>query len=198
MNESFILASLSPRRRELLGGMDLKFSVIPSGIEEPENDDESPRDHALRLSLEKARAVADQHPDAWVLGADTIVIVDGEILGKPKNPEHAKKMLRKLSGRDHIVITGFSIVQKKGNVAMSDAVESTVFFKNLPDDEIEWYAGTDEPYDKAGAYAVQGKAAFFIKEIHGSYTNVMGLPLAEVVAALKEAGIIRFDLDPGA
>ncbi len=192
MNESFVLASLSPRRRELLGGLGLKFEVIPSGIDEPEGEGETPRDHTLRLSLEKASFVAERRPDSWILGADTIVIVDGRILGKPDNRDHAKKMLRILSGRAHRVMTGFSLVRKSSNISISGAVESTVRFKELPDDEIEWYVGTEEPYDKAGAYAVQGKAAFFIQEIHGSYTNVIGLPLTEVVAALKQVGIVRF------
>ena len=193
MHEAFILASLSPRRRELLGGLALNFIVVPSGIDESENEGESPRDHVLRLSFEKARVVAAEYPDTWVLGADTIVVVDGEILGKPEDTKHAKKMLRKLSGRTHRVITGFSLVKDREHVEIRDAVESTVSFKHLPEDEIEWYTRTDEPYDKAGAYAVQGKAAFFIKEIHGSYTNVIGLPLAEVVTVLKGAGVIRFE-----
>ena len=192
MNESFVLASLSPRRRELLGGLGLKFEVIPSGIDELEGDGESPRDHSLRLSFEKASHVAERCPDSWILGADTIVIIDGRILGKPENRDHAEKMLHTLSGREHQVITGFSLINKKSNIRLSDAVESTVRFKELHTDEIKWYLSTEEPYDKAGAYAVQGKAAFFIQEIHGSCTNVIGLPLTEVVTRLKEVGIIRF------
>ncbi|MDD5475068.1 MAG: Maf family protein [Syntrophales bacterium] len=192
MMGSFILASLSPRRREMLEGLGLKFIVMASGIDENHQNGESPKDHALRLAREKAMAAAVDHPGEWVLAADTIVVVDGEILGKPENPEGARAMLRRLSGREHLVITAFSIAGDQGRKELFDSVESSVLFRNLDDDEINWYVATDEPYDKAGSYAVQGKGACFISEIRGSATNVIGLPLAEVVVAMKKLNILRF------
>jgi septum formation protein len=126
------------------------------------------------------------------MGADTIVIINGEVLGKPRSPDEAKEMLGKLSGRVHTVFTGFSVTKRSNSILIRDAVESTVRFREIPDDEMAWYIESEEPYDKAGGYAVQGMGAFFIKEIHGSYTNVMGLPLCEVVDVLKSVGAIVF------
>jgi len=191
MQASFILASASPRRRELLGALIPDFEIIPSDIDETPLDREAPEGHVLRLSREKALAVSHSHPGKWVLGADTVVVVDGEMLGKPATPEEAKKMLGMLSGREHTVITGFALVKEGQGVVVNDAVQSDVLFKDISEDEMEWYTHTSEPYDKAGGYAVQGKAAFFIKEIHGSYTNVIGLPLSEVVTAMEKAGALR-------
>ena len=189
---AFILASASPRKRELLGSLGLRFIVAPSDVPETFLNGETPRNHAIRLSLEKSRMAAARHPASWVLGADTVVVVDGEVLGKPRNAGEAKEMLRKLSGRSHQVITGFSLLRGEGPPAVSEAVESVVMFREIPEDELEWYAGTPEPYDKAGAYAVQGMGAVFVGEIHGSCTNVIGLPLCEVVCALKRVGAARF------
>ena len=187
-----ILASASPRRKELLRVVGLNFEVMPSGVDEVFLKGDTPREHVLRLSEEKALSIASRNPDAWVLGVDTIVIINGEILGKPLAADEAREMLCKLSGRKHKVITGFCIAGKDANVMVRSAVESSVVFKEVPEDEIEWYVRTEEPYDKAGGYAVQGIGAFFIREIHGSYTNVVGLPLCEVMETLKEIGAIRF------
>ena len=195
MDSSFILASLSPRRRELLEALGLSFTVIPSGIEENHQNDETPREHVLRLAHEKAVFVAGRHPEAWVLGADTIVVIDGEILGKPDHGPEAREMLQRLSGREHTVITGFSLVHSGRGVVYADAVESVVVFRELDNDEIEWYIAGDEPYDKAGGYAVQGKAGCFVSEIRGSGTNVIGLPLAEVVTALKQYAVIQLRVE---
>jgi septum formation protein len=192
MASLFILASASPRRRELLKSMGFDFTVITSGVDEKFLEGESVREHVLRLSREKAVAIADRNPEAWVLGADTIVVIDGELLGKPKSKQEAREMIMRLSGKEHRVLTGFSVVRTSVNVVKSGLVESSVFFTEVPEDELEWYIGTEEPYDKAGGYAVQGKAAAFVKEIRGSHTNVIGLPLSEVVAALKEVGAISF------
>ncbi|MBU2027582.1 MAG: septum formation inhibitor Maf [Proteobacteria bacterium] len=188
----FILASASPRRIELLKLMGIDFSVVPSGVDETFQGRETPREHVLRLSEEKALAVSHRHPDAWVLGADTIVIVAGEVLGKPESIPEAKEMLEKLSGREHEVFTGFSIVRQDTGIRVRNVVASSVLFREISGDEMSWYAGLEEPYDKAGAYAVQGMGAFFIREIRGSYTNVMGLPLCEVIDALKGVAAIRF------
>jgi septum formation protein len=187
-----ILASASPRRIELMKLMGLAFEVMPSGIDEDGRRGETPREHALRLSEEKALAVARLHPDAWVLGADTIVIIDREVLGKPGSPPEAQSMLEKLSGREHEVFTGFSIAGRRKGILFRDVVESTVLFREIAPDEMAWYIASEEPYDKAGAYAVQGMGAFFIREIRGSYTNVMGLPLCEVVDAFRGLSAITF------
>jgi len=189
----FILASASPRRIELLKLLGLRFEIMPSHVEEAFMKGETPREHVLRLSEEKAEKASAKHPDAWVMGADTIVLINGEVLGKPRTPEEAREMLYKLSGRLHTVYTGFTVTKKSTGYIISNAVESSVRFREIPEDEIAWYIQSEEPYDKAGGYAVQGMGAFFIKEIQGSYTNVMGLPLCEVVDVLKGAGVIVFD-----
>ena len=188
----FILASASPRRIELLKLLGLRFEIIPSHVNEAFIEGETPREHVLRLSEEKAQKAAALYPDAWVMGADTIVLINGEVLGKPRTSEEAKEMLGKLSGRIHTVFTGFTVIRQNMGNTVRDAVESSVRFRDIPEDEMAWYASTEEPYDKAGGYAVQGMGAFFIKEIHGSYTNVMGLPLCEVVDVLKGIGAIDF------
>ena len=149
----------------------------------------------LRLSEAKALAVARSHPGAWVLGADTVVIIDGEVLGKPESAVEAKEMLEKLSGREHEVFTGFSIVRPERGIRIREVVASAVCFREITASELAWYVATDEPYDKAGAYAVQGMSAFFIREIRGSYTNVIGLPLCEVIDALKSVSAIDFSGD---
>lgn len=190
-----ILASASPRRIELLRLMGLDFEVVPSGVDEIFRAGEAPREHVLRLAEEKALAVARLYPRAWVLGADTIVIVGGEVLGKPGSVAEAREMLTKLSGREHEVFTGFGIAHPEKAVLIREVVESSVIFREISGDELAWYSGSEEPYDKAGAYAVQGMGAFFIREIRGSYTNVMGLPLCELVDALKRAGAISFNGD---
>jgi septum formation protein len=188
----FILASASPRRVELLKLLGLDFSVLPSGADESFLQGESPMDHVLRLSGEKAGVIAATNPDRWVLGADTIVVINQEVLGKPGTPEEAGNMLRKLSGQEHTVYTGFTIRRTDASIAVQDVIASAVVFRKIPEDEIAWYIHSKEPYDKAGGYAVQGMGAFFIREIRGSYTNVMGLPLCEVVDVLKEVGAIQF------
>jgi septum formation protein len=188
----FILASASPRRIELLSLLGLRFEIMPSNVDEKFMEGEAPRDHVLRLSEEKAKLASALHPEAWVIGADTIVIINGDVLGKPRTPDEAKEMLGKLSGQMHKVFTGFTVVRKSADILIRDAVESSVRFREIPEDEMAWYIRSQEPYDKAGGYAVQGMGAFFIKEIYGSYTNVMGLPLCEVVDVLKRIGAIDF------
>lgn len=192
LSAPFILASASPRRIELLRLMGLDFTVMPSGADENFRQGESPPVHTLRLSADKAGLIAAAHPGSWVLGADTIVVIDGAVLGKPADPEEARRMLKKLSARAHKVFTGFTLARQEAQITVSEVVEATVIFRTIPEDEMEWYINSPEPYDKAGAYAVQGRGAFFIKEIRGSYTNVMGLPLCEVVDVLKKVGAVKF------
>jgi septum formation protein len=192
LSAPFILASASPRRIELLRLLGLDFVVMPSGADETFRQGESPPAHTLRLSADKAGMIAAVHPGSWVLGADTIVVIDGEVLGKPADPDEARQMLKKLSARAHTVFTGFTLVRQEARIIISGVVKSTVLFREISEDEMAWYVSSREPYDKAGAYAVQGMGAFFIKEIRGSYTNVMGLPLCEVVDVLKKVGAVKF------
>lgn len=192
LSESFILASLSPRREELLRSVGLKFKIIPAHVNEEYLDGESPREHVRRLSHNKAMAIAQKNPGAWVLGADTIVVIDGLILGKPKNKKQAREMLTRLGDREHNVFTGFTLAQGTTKVYKTKVIQSAVLFKKISPEEIEWYINCDEPYDKAGGYAVQGKGAYFIKSIRGSYTNVIGLPLCEVLEELKKLKALTF------
>ncbi len=172
----------------------MEIKVVGSGVEESNlQKEENPVSHVLKLSMEKARAVAEREKGV-ILAADTIVYLEPEILGKPKDVEDAKRLLRKLSGKYHTVYTGFTILDNRVvQRAYQRVVESKVKIKDLSDEEIEWYVSTDEPMDKAGAYAVQGIGAFMVERIEGSYTNVVGLPLTEVVEALKEMGVLVFD-----
>src|SRR5512136_1865496 len=155
MGNRLILASKSPRRYELLKQVGLDFDVIPSRVEEDFVTGESPRKHVLRLAEAKAVDVGNQHPDRWIIAADTIVCVDHSILGKPKNREEAKKMLRRLSGKEHRVLTGFSVQHLENGKVDGGAVQTSVKVKKLTQAEMEWYVETGEPFDKAGGYAVQ-------------------------------------------
>ena len=190
--QPIILASASPRRKQLMKAVGLKFKTVPAHIAEDYLAGETPRQHVRRLARSKALLVADKYPDAWVLGADTIVVIDGQILGKPKNKAHAKKMLRTLSGRTHKVYTGFTIARKKASICRTKIIKSDVRFKNISAPELSWYVKDREPYDKAGGYAAQGKGASFIKSIGGSFTNVIGLPLCEVMEELIKLMAIEF------
>ncbi|WP_028325503.1 Maf family protein [Desulfatirhabdium butyrativorans] len=193
---TIILASQSSRRRYLMKQAGIEFRVIPSRCEEHIDPALSPADCVAQLALQKASDIASLHPDAWVIGADTIVVIDGTILGKPSSKAEAKTMLRRLSGRTHQVLTGFALVNQAGERTIGRTVSTDVLFKPLSDDEIAWYIGTDEPFDKAGAYALQGIGAFMIKAVHGSYTNVIGLPICELIETLAHEGLIRFSHIP--
>ncbi len=186
-----ILASASPRRRELLQLAGIPLEIIPSRADERFLHGESPEEHVRRVARAKAIDVGRQHPGRWVLGADTVVAIDGRVLGKPGDPREAEEMLRDLSQREHRVLTGFHILRYPSMEERGGVVISRVRFKSLSPEEIRWYINTGEPFDKAGGYAIQGKAAFMVKEVHGSYTNVVGLPLCEVVEALRELGAVN-------
>ncbi len=185
-----ILASASPRRSELLESAGIRFDVVPGHIDETPLPGEEPVPHVLRLAREKAQEVARREDGRWFVGADTIVLCDGEIMGKPKDDADAVRMLRKLSGRAHEVVTGYAVVDRTADKVLTEAVSTSVVFKELTDAEIASYVATGCPLDKAGAYAIQGGAAHMVRRIEGSYTNVVGLPLCEVVAALRELGAI--------
>ena len=186
-----ILASQSPRREYLLKQAGLHFSVIPSRIDEGRFQLTDPGDYVKTLARAKADDVARQYPESWVIGADTIVTIGQSILGKPQNIEDAKAMLRRLSGQSHAVFTGYAIVNRKSQRHVCEAVETTVVFKDLSNEEIDWYAQSDEPFDKAGAYAIQGLGTFLVRRIDGSYTNVVGLPVCEVIETLLGLGAIQ-------
>jgi septum formation protein len=186
---SLILASASPRRRELLAQAGVVFCAIPSSADEEVLLGEAPSEYALRVAAAKAHDVANKHPGHWVLGADTIVTVDTRILGKPKDTDDGYRMLRLLSGRRHQVMTAFVLIADNSQEYARQIVSTTVTFKSLSDRQIQEYLATGEPFDKAGAYAVQGIGAALVERVEGSYSNVVGLPVDEVLAALRAAGI---------
>jgi len=186
LKTKIILASQSPRRRYLLERAGLRFAVIPSRLDEASVTAASPDDYVRELAQAKAMDIARMHPKSWVIGADTVVVADGRILGKPASTAQARDMLRRLSGRMHQVLTGFCICRLSGERLFTDVVRTDVLFKALTDDEIEWYIQTGEPFDKAGAYAIQGKGAAFVEWIDGCYNNVVGLPLFLLVTMLQE------------
>lgn len=194
-NARLILASKSPRRSELLRQAGITFDIIPSRFKEesmPMMDD--PVRYVGMLSRAKALEVAATHPDRWVIGADTIVLSNGLVLGKPEDSESARTMLSRLSGRTHQVYTGFTISCLSRHRELTDVVCTDVSFKTLAPAEIAWYIHTGEPFDKAGAYAIQGQGAFLVRRINGSYTNVVGLPVCEVIERLLEEGILQWSI----
>ncbi len=186
-----ILASKSPRRRQLLETVGLRFKVVPSGIREEAFSLCAPEIYAERLAEAKAREVAKNFPESWVIGADSTVWIEGCLLEKPDTISDARRMLERLSGKTHYVFTGYAIVCMKNNYLSSNVITTAVDFKTLSDKEVEWYIRTQEPYDKAGGYAIQGLGAFMIRQIRGSYTNVVGLPLCEVIERLSREGVIE-------
>jgi septum formation protein len=159
-------------------------------VNEEMEEGETAEEHVIRLARLKALKVAEKHRSRWVLAADTIVVIDGRILGKPRDRREATGMLESLSGREHRVITGYCILHFSSGKCRQGIAVSRVRFKELSVEEVRWYLDTGEPFGKAGAYAIQGKAAFMVREVQGSYTNVVGLPLCEVVEALREMGDI--------
>jgi len=185
----FILASASPRRRELLASLGFDFEVIPSSVPEVHQPGESPEEYVARLSRDKAAAIAAKHPDRWVIAADTTVLLGDELLEKPADANDAKRMLAAIAGKTHVVYSGVTLQNASAGWHETRVAESEVRMLPLTPREIEWYVATGEPLDKAGAYAVQGMGAMFIDSVHGSYTNVVGLPLALLYQMLKRAGI---------
>lgn len=187
-----ILASASPRRRELLKKLQIPFIVEVSNYEEDINLKLKPLELAKKLSAGKAEAVAGKHKneDTIIIGADTFVVLDNKILGKPHTPEKAKEMIKEMSGRAHSVITGFTIIDAKTGKKVSKTVESKVYFRKMTDRTIKNYVKTGEPLDKAGAYAIQGAGSVLIEKTEGDYTNIVGLPLPALIEELKKFGII--------
>lgn len=187
---TLFLASTSPRRRELLAQAGIDFTVLDVAVDESQRANELPTAYVERLAKEKAEAgfLSVAHDDnAVVLAADTIVVLEDNILGKPQDKTQAHEMLRSLSGRSHVVMTAFAI--KTHKQTRVQRVNTTVFFRPLTSKEIEWYWHTGEQLDKAGGYGIQSKGGIFVSSIAGSYSTVVGLPLAEVVVALRGLGI---------
>jgi septum formation protein len=194
-----VLASASPRRQELLRNAGIPFVVQPTDIPEIPQPGEAPRMFSERLAREKALAVFRRRPDDFVLGADTVVVVDAQILGKPRDADDAARMLRLLSGRKHQVITGVCLVSpqlrtenRKPETSFEDVRSETtlVTMDALTDDDIRSYVSTSEPMDKAGAYAIQGRASRWISRVEGDYFNVVGLPVSLVYKMLRERGVV--------
>ena len=192
INRKFILASTSPRRLHLLRQVGIEPEVVPSEVEENNGNDLPPRELALDLAERKARNVAEKIDDGLIVGADTIVVIDDVILGKPSGKEEAAEMLRTLSGRTHKVITAFCLVEKPTGISVIDSEETDVSFNELSSQEIEDYVNSGKPLDKAGAYGIQDFSALFVRKIDGCYNNVVGFPLARFYRALKSPEISTF------
>ncbi|HEX8169223.1 MAG TPA: Maf family protein [Thermoanaerobaculia bacterium] len=185
----FILASSSPRRRELLAMIGLDFDVIPSHVPEIHQSGEAPEEYVARLSRDKAQAIAAEHPDRWVIAADTTVLLGDALLEKPADAADAMRMLAAIEGKTHTVYSGVTLQNLSQRWSDTRVAESEVRVLPLSRGDIEWYVATGEPLDKAGAYAVQGIGSMFIESVHGSYTNVVGLPLATLFQMLRRAGV---------
>lgn len=189
MAKKIILASSSPRRKEILEKTGLKFSVDADDYEEKMVLHLPPHKLSRFLSLEKARAVAGRHKNALIIAADTFIVFRDKILGKPLNKANAKRMLGTLNGSAHSVITGFTIMDTGSGKSLSGSEETRVYFNKMTQGEIGSYIKSKEPLDKAGAYAIQGLGAVIVKKIEGDYYNVMGLPLSSVAKCLKKFGV---------
>ncbi len=209
--KKLILASQSPRRKELLEQAGVDFEIIPADIDEIIMPSELPDGYVRRLSREKAQVVAESithqslvektvvdknyfsenNTVTWVLGADTTVVMGKQLLEKPISEDDARKMLEILSGQTHTVYTGFTLCCHSERKIITNSVKTDVLFRNLTNREIEWYIRTGEPFDKAGGYAIQGLGAFMVKSINGSYSNVVGLPVCEVMEILIQEGIVE-------
>ncbi len=187
--KTIILASASPRRKELLEQIGLKFEVEPSNSDEHVDSAFEPHQLAISLSLKKAQLVARTHRSALVIAADTFVVLEGRILGKPRTETGARNMLEVISGKQHSVITGFTIIDTKSHKVLSRSVATEVYVKKLTSSEIDAYVKSKEPLDKAGAYAIQGLGSVIVEKIEGDYFNVVGLPLSALSESLKEFGI---------
>ncbi|WP_296647203.1 Maf family protein [Romboutsia sp. 13368] len=183
---NIILASASPRRREILENTNVKFDIISSSIDELVLEGESPCQMVMRLAFEKGTDIASKRKSDLVISADTIVVLDNTVLGKPKDEEEARAMITNLSGKTHQVITGISLINLENNKKIIDYVISNVKFKNLSEDDINDYIKTKESLDKAGAYGIQGYGALLVEEIQGDYFNIVGLPISKLSDLLKK------------
>lgn len=187
--KKIILASNSPRRRELLYRLGISFTIDPADVDETVSPGEAVGSYAVRIALAKASTTAGRVEDGVVIGADTIVVLDANILGKPKDDKEALRMLHMLSGRMHRVITGLAVVDAGTGMVSTSLAETNVWFRQLSDDEIAAYVSSREPLDKAGAYGIQDKGALLVERIEGCYFNVVGLPLSLLYNILRDFGI---------
>jgi septum formation protein len=184
-----ILASSSPRRAAYLKDLSIDFRKVVPNVDETRHRNESPRAYVRRVALDKASAVAERRKRDWVVGADTTVVIDNKVLGKPRDPSEARKMLRTLSGRSHRVMSGIALVHADDAVARSAVSTTRVFIRSLSRGEIDWYVGTGESLDKAGAYGAQGQGGLLISRIEGSFSNVVGFPLEKFYELLTTCNI---------
>lgn len=187
--KSIILASASPRRKDLLEKIGLKFKIVKSDCKETIDMNLNPHSLAQKLSLEKARIVAKKYKSAIIIAADTLVILDNRIIGKPKDKKDARETLKLLSNRVHSIITGFTIIDSSSGKSVSKSEETKVFMKKITDREIDSYIKTGEPFGKAGSYAIQEKGSMFIEKIEGDFFNAVGLPIYSLIKALKNFGV---------
>lgn len=183
-NLKLVLASASPRREDILAGLDLKFTVVPSKLDESKFNNENPLELVTILAEEKARSVSQLVEDALVIAADTIVVLENEILGKPKNKFEARKMLKMLQGKQHQVITALAVMNSQNGESYTEKNITDVTMTEISEEEIINYVDTGEPLDKAGSYAIQGLGGLFVEEIKGSYYSVMGLPVHQLAKLL--------------
>lgn len=190
--KQIILASESPRRKALLEKIGLKFKVVKSDYKEKIDPSLSPHALAKKLSLGKAESVAKKYKNAIIIAADTFVVLDGRIIGKPKDAIDAKKTLRLLSNRIHLIITGFTIINSETNKIVSKSEETKIYMRKIADHEIDSYIKTKEPFDKAGSYAIQEKGSIFIEKIEGDFFNAVGLPIYTLLKELKRFGVKVF------
>lgn len=183
-----ILASKSPRRKEILAQLGFQLQIKSKDIEEV-SDKVEIVEQIKDISLKKVMAVAVENPKEFVVGADTVVVIDGKILGKPKSEVDAEKMLKSLSGKSHEVITAYTLINLEKNIKIINSVESTVYFKQISDEEIEWYIKSGEPMDKAGAYGIQGLGSIFVDKIDGDFFAIMGFPINHFIKTLNNLKI---------
>jgi septum formation protein len=186
-----VLASSSPRRKELLAQLGIPFEPVESGVEETALGGLSPAESACQVAVRKAESVQHRYPQRWILGADTIVVLKNRVFGKPRDTRECREMLLSLSGRNHSVITAFCLIDPYGISVHIEAVATKVKVKRMSENEIEAYIKTGEPFGKAGGYAIQAIGSFMIERITGSYTNVVGLPVCEVINAMITCGALR-------
>lgn len=188
--KKIILASQSPRRKAFLEELGLSFRTIASSLDETREEGESPQTFVERMACEKAKDVCKRYPDAWILSADTIVYIEDKVFGKPESEEEAIEMLMTLSGREHNVMTGYCLACYGLNIHIVERVHTRVRFVQFAKEIARAYVQTGEPLDKAGSYGIQGKGGALVEEINGSYSNVVGLPLAETLALLQKFKVI--------
>lgn len=189
-----ILASKSPRRKEILEKIGFNIKISVDEIEE-KSQQKTLEEQIKEISYKKVIGVAKRNKEEYVVGADTLVVIGEEILGKPKDKDEARKMLKKLSGKQHQVLTAFTFLNIDKNIKIIECVKNKVYFKKITDEEIEWYLAKNEYIDKAGAYGIQGKAAIFIEKIEGDYYSIMGFPIEKFIDCLNKIGISVKEID---